>query len=183
MKMKINLSVLNHEYIKKLEVKSLIEFLRSSADYVFTDFNEESEHGMCGIVIKSDRYNAFKLGEVVYFDSGVSYLLSQVNKVGREAKNVKCIHHSLVRHTDKPIVEKDKKDPNKNVAGKDRLPKNLYSAVSFALCLMKSGNERKKAIEMAANYYREPFEDVQSGVAKIAASKRKNIKTNQQKIG
>ncbi len=112
-----------------------------------------------------------------HFDFGASKYLGETYRVSREGFNVRYIHHSFVRHTDKPIpVEKNKRSRNKNVAGKDRLPKNLYSAVSFALSLMKKGDERKKAIKIASNYYKESYEDVQSGVAKIATSKRKNIK-------
>ena len=119
-KMSINLSEINPEYISKLGIIDIEKFLQSSADYVFTDFNAPTQYGCGGIVIKSDKYNAFKVGETVYFDLFVSEYFSYKHRVNRDGVNVRYINYRYVRHTDKPIpIEKNKKSPNTNVAGKD----------------------------------------------------------------
>ncbi len=64
--MNINLSEINPDYISKLNIIDLKKFLQSSADYVLTDPNADSQNGFSGIVIKSDRYNCFKVGEIVF---------------------------------------------------------------------------------------------------------------------
>ena len=163
----MSVSQIEEKWIDELKIYDLELALKSSADYIFvTNFtrNEDGYYDWSGIVIKTDKYNAYKLGATIYYDKH-GYL--------GERTDIHVVHYKDASLEDKEI-KPPKKKPNPNVAGKKRLPKDLWRAINFAASMMRKGQHRVESVKIASNYYNVDFSDVMSGLAQRAGrAKRK----------
>jgi len=164
----MNLSQIEERWIDELKVHDLKEFLKRSGDHILvadSAINGSGYYYWSGTVIKTDKYNAYKLGATIYYSE---YGLLE----GRT--DIHVVHYENAS-SDNIQIKRPKRKPNPNVAGKKRLPKDLWSAINFAAAMMGNGQHRVEAVKIASNYYKVNFNDVMSGLAQRAGrAKRKN---------
>ena len=85
----------------------------------------------------------------------------------------KILKITKIQGENKKIKPPERK-PNPNIAGKKRLPKDLWMAINFAAAMMRKGQHRVESVKIASNYYNVDFSDVMSGLAQRAGrAKRK----------
>jgi hypothetical protein len=160
-------SQIEERWIKELKIFDLETFLESSADYILVAhsiLNHSGHYDRSGVVIKTDKYNAYKLGTTVYYD--------KFRPLHARRTDVDVVHLKDASPKNKNI-KPPKNKPNSNVAGKKRLPKPLWMAVNFAASMMRKGQPRTQAVKIASNYYKVNYYDVMSGLAQRGGRARR----------
>lgn len=179
MPIKIHQNLIDQKLIDDNLTKKINEGLLSD-HIVVNDTGSDINGQSHGEVVITDKDNIFELDQIVYYPwykGACVFTTGSCQKI-----KISDIEKKVERNTNRfdEYSKVHSHVPNPNVAGKQRLPKNIWSAVSFAISMMNKNQTRNHAYNTAAKHYGVDYQDVASGVAqrggrKAAANKKNAI--------